>query len=400
MTEARNSRDLLVSAMGLSLCVATNVNVIIWGNPGQGKSSIINTITSSFGFHLETVIASISEPTDFSGLPYFEGGKTLRGRPLWVDNVITLAAEQKKTSVVFYDELSTAPPAVQAATLRPILEKAVGEHQMPLTTRSIAAANPPSVAANGWELSPPTANRFTHIDWIMDAEYFKEGFVNGWPSLPALRFRGNAATRKEMRSKAMSLVGIFVHRRPEFLDGTPDAFGGLSNARNTGFRASQYAFPSPRSWEAAAAIYSSFKLATLGDGTPGNPVRPVPDAVLAMLLEGTIGIAATKEFLNFVRTLDLPDPHALLDGQVAFETSKRPDLLEATLSSLATAYKSRPSVDRWKRWGDILSEMTDAGNGDIAYKNMLVWKDNRPEGALPTSRHSKSLSALLGELNT
>lgn len=391
-------RDLVATAMGLSLCIASNVNVIIWGNPGQGKTSILQSIAKSFGFHLETVIASISEPTDFSGLPYFENGKTLRGRPSWVDNVIskyeTSDPNQKKISIVFYDELSTAPPAVQAATLRPILEKAVGDHQMPMATRSIAAANPPSVAANGWELSPPTANRFTHLDWAMDAPYFKNGFVHGWPSIPALRFLGNGRQHWEMKAKAMSLVGVFINRRPELLDGTDQAFGSGLNRRNTGFKASQYAFPSPRSWEAAATLYANFQLARLEDGSP------LPDAVLTLLLEGTIGVAATTEFLNFVRTLDLPDPHALLDGTATFKKTGRPDLIEATLGSLVHAYKSNPTKERWIRWGDILSDLTTDGRGDIAYSNMKMWKQSRPEGAIPTPRHSKALGALLGQLGT
>lgn len=393
-TQVTNQRDLVATAMGLSLCIASNVNVIIWGNPGQGKTSILQSIAQSFGFHLETVIASISEPTDFSGLPYFEGGKTLRGRPSWVDNVIAQYAQNKKISIVFYDELSTAPPAVQAATLRPILEKAVGEHQMPMVTRSIAAANPPSIAANGWELSPPTANRFTHLDWAMDAEYFKRGFVNGWPSIPALRFVGDARQHWEMKAKAMSLVGVFISRRPELLDGTNQAFGSGpgTSRRNTGFKASQYAFASPRSWEAAATLYANFQLARLEDGSP------LPDAVLTLLLEGTIGVAATTEFLNFVRVLDLPDPHALLDGTTSFKKTGRPDLIEATLSSLAHAYKTNPTKERWIKWGDILSELTDNNKGDIAYSNMKVWKSVRPEGVLPTTRHSKALGALLSQL--
>lgn len=56
---------------------------------------------------------------------------------------------------LFLDELSTAPPAVQAAMLGVALERRVGDLVLPRAVQVVAAANPPERAADGWDLSPP-----------------------------------------------------------------------------------------------------------------------------------------------------------------------------------------------------------------------------------------------------
>lgn len=57
------------------------------------------------------------------------------------------------------DEISTAPPAVQAALLRVVLERVVGDLELPDGVAVIAAANPPEQAAGGWDLSATISRR-------------------------------------------------------------------------------------------------------------------------------------------------------------------------------------------------------------------------------------------------
>jgi len=45
---------------------------------------------------------------------------------------------------------------VQAALLRVVLERAVGDLTLPDEVAVVAAANPPEQAADGWDLSQPT----------------------------------------------------------------------------------------------------------------------------------------------------------------------------------------------------------------------------------------------------
>ncbi|NEA88457.1 AAA family ATPase, partial [Streptomyces sp. SID14436] len=118
---------------------------------------------------LTTVIASVHEPSDFSGLPVPGDDPAVQGVPMAPpDWAVRLVREGR--GLLFLDELSTAPPAVQAALLRLVLERRVGALRLPPGVRIVAAANPRASAADGWELSAPLANRFVHLPWVHDHE--------------------------------------------------------------------------------------------------------------------------------------------------------------------------------------------------------------------------------------
>jgi MoxR-like ATPase len=101
----------------LALAVSANLPVLLWGEPGIGKSARIEQLAAGLGVPLETVIASVHEPSDFAGLPVIgndpAGTGVTMAPPDWA---VRLAAAGH--GIVFFDELSSAPPAVQAALLR------------------------------------------------------------------------------------------------------------------------------------------------------------------------------------------------------------------------------------------------------------------------------------------
>lgn len=80
----------------------------------------MRAVAAEVGLHLETVIASIREPSDFAGLPIRVGSSVSFAPPRWAQAVVDHGG-----GIVVYNEVSTAPPAVQAALLRPILVVAV-----------------------------------------------------------------------------------------------------------------------------------------------------------------------------------------------------------------------------------------------------------------------------------
>lgn len=360
------------------------------------NTSVIQSICANYGIHLETVIASIREPSDFAGLPYFDEGMTRLAAPSWVFSVMKAANGKtsdgvRRIPMVFYDEISTAPPATQAALLRPILEGVVGEAKLPPSTRTVAAANPPGIAADGWDFSPPAANRFTHLDWELDAKTVKEGFTTGWPvvEIPGIP---KSSIRKQHVAHAKSLVGVFLGRNTKLVDAMPENFSGMAS-RGADFKAANYAFPSPRSWEVAARLYAAWNSARFADGS--KPQK----SVIHLLLTGTVGRIAAKEFLAFAEALDLPDPEALLRNPSSYEVPARGDQLDVLMSSLFSHYTSAPTLDKWQSWGDILATTVDAGKGDIAYTYMNKWNSLRPDGILPSKRQALSLQKLLTELS-
>ena len=109
------------------------------------------------------------------------GERVTLAPPGWAHRV----AAEPGPSIVFFDEWTTASPAVQAAALRPLTHGQVGVLQLPDRVSFGAAANPADVAASGWELAAPTANRFVHLDWRMPLDVYAESLVTGdWPVLP------------------------------------------------------------------------------------------------------------------------------------------------------------------------------------------------------------------------
>src|SRR6516165_11693296 len=165
------------AAEALGVAVAAGVPVLLWGAPGTGKTSAIRAMAGVMGLPCETVIASIREPSDFAGLPIVVGDEVRFAPPAWARRLA-----EAGQGLLFLDELSTAPPAVQAALLRVVLERAVGDLTLPDDVAVVAAANPPEQAAGGWDLSPPLANRLCHLDWPVDQDRFVEALTSGWPS--------------------------------------------------------------------------------------------------------------------------------------------------------------------------------------------------------------------------
>lgn len=388
MLESRASDGFNLQSSSLALCIAVGVPVLLWGSPGIGKTSIMQDIAKGYGLHLETVIASIREPSDFSGLPYFDNGVMRLASPAWAHNVIK-KDQEGIPSLVFYDEISTAPPATQAALLRPILENVVGETEMPSTVRTVAAANPPRVASNGWDLTAPAANRFVHIDWQMDAQTMKNGFQNGWPQVQIPKF---PRSFPQMIKNSKIIVGQFIGSNPSLVSALPEA---KSRKKET-FTASDNAFPTPRSWEMVAKLYAAAKVARFADDTP------ISDGVLTTLVQGTVGVGAATEFLKYAKNIDLPDPKNVLANPAIFKDFSHMDKLNVMLSAVQSyvlalrQHKAYPQL--WKQWGNVLTHIYNNGRADIAFSYTKTWHRERPEGSMIDASQLQAFSAILKEL--
>src|SRR4051795_10491373 len=105
-----STQNTATAALGTA--VAARVPVLLWGAPGTGKTSAIRAMAGAMGWACETVIASIREPSDFAGLPIVVDGAVRFAAPTWARRL----ADEAKTgdaAILFLDEISTAPPAVQ-----------------------------------------------------------------------------------------------------------------------------------------------------------------------------------------------------------------------------------------------------------------------------------------------
>ena len=146
----------------IQIALEANQPLLITGAPGVGKTQVMRALARQRGWPIETIIASICEPSDLGGLPVIDNGGVRRVPPRWATNLAKLCKDGTP-GIMFFDELSTAAPANQAAVLRISQERVVGDLELPPSVRFASAANPVELSAGGWDLSAPLANRLCHL---------------------------------------------------------------------------------------------------------------------------------------------------------------------------------------------------------------------------------------------
>lgn len=278
--------------------IAADVPVLLWGAPGTGKTAVVRDLAAKAGAHLEVLVGSILDPVDVSGIPVPDAkGEVHLSPPAWVRRM-RAALDSGRDAWLFLDELSCAPSSVQAALLRVVQERHVGDVDI-TGCRMIAASNRAEHAADGGTLAAATANRWLHLDWqTPTASEWVIGESTGWgrtkPSPSALAVIG--------------LIGGFLTRFPAAIL-EPPKHGGSD------------AWPSPRSWSALVRVLTEA-------GGVTSPVAP-------MLANGLVGPGRGGEFFAWASAQDLPDPESVLAG--ATLKNLRPDQMGATLVAVATA---------------------------------------------------------------
>ncbi|MEW1891307.1 MULTISPECIES: AAA family ATPase [unclassified Streptomyces] len=324
----------------LALAVTANQPVLLWGEPGIGKSAGLEQLAAGLGLDLETVIASVHEPSDFAGLPVVGDDPATTGVPMAPpDWAVRLA--RKGQGLLFFDELSSAPPAVQAALLRVVLERRVGSLKLPDAVRIVAAANPPSSAADGWHLSPPLANRFVHLHWTHDPRTVARGMAGTWPeaTVPVV----DPARTAGAVARARGAVSGFLTARPGLVHHLPADAEGRGRA-----------WPSPRTWDMALRLLAA-----------GYATGTGRDAVAAALT-GAVGDGAGIELLSYLENLDLPDPDRVLADPDAFALPERGDRQLAFLIAVVAAVQAEPTRPRWEAGWAVLAKAVAAGVPDVA----------------------------------
>jgi hypothetical protein len=304
-----------------------------------GKSSFIEGLADD-ALKVLTIIASIHDPTDFSGLPIHENGSVRYVAPAWIADF-----NDKPEGILFLDELSTCPPAVQAALLRVVFERRVGFEPLPDNVRIVAAANPPDLMVGGWELSPPMRNRFVHIDWDIRPELFTNALIEGWHKgeLAVIDPKQHAEVLPDWKIR----IAAFLKVSPELLHGDPGK--------------EKYGYASPRSWEYAAHLLAS--CAVLG-------LPPDLDLLRGCLGDGTA--VALAEYLN---NLKMPDPFDVLDGKVKVGISDLNDgeiyvLYSGMERVLLNQDHNANFLTHAAIFLDLTQELTHAGRRDVIFVSL------------------------------
>ena len=334
----------------MQILFAADIPVLLWGDPGTGKTHTIEAFAQRAGWQTVSVIASIHDPTDFAGLPVRTDAGVVFEPPAWARRT----AEYDGVSLVFFDEVNTATPATQNALMRVVLKGRVGDLDLGEGVRFAAAANPPSQNSAAWDLSAPLANRFAHLDWPVGFEDWKAGYLSGWPA-PEPFDLDPAAVDPYTAEMVKLLQTSFLATRPALLCEAPD-----NGAAPRGW-------PSPRSWERLAHCLAIADTAQVSDN------------VRLLIAAALVGDGAAVEYLAYLRNLDLPDPKELLAHPATFGELRRTDQQLAALDAVVAAAAANP-----KRWRDafrVCIVAASCGAPDVAASAAMRLAQSKPAAA-------------------
>lgn len=147
------------------LNVAPSMPVFIWGPPGIGKSALVRGFAEAVGLPCVSLLGSQLAPEDIIGVPQIVDGKSRFCPP-------TLIARDEPYCL-FLDELNACSHEVQKAFYSLVLDRRVGEFELPAGTIVIGAGNRAEDQAITRPLSSALVNRLIHVqlrasarDWL------------------------------------------------------------------------------------------------------------------------------------------------------------------------------------------------------------------------------------------
>lgn len=300
-------------ALALDTLIKAQIPVFIWGQPGVGKSQILAQVAKQQGKQVIDIRAVQMDPVDLKGLPHVNGD----GRAHWaIPDFLPRSGE----GVLFLDELNSAPQLVQAACYQLILDRRLGEYELPEGWAIVAAGNNETDRGVTTRMPTPLANRFAHFHATTD--------VDDWS-----RWAASHNIRAE--------IIAFIRFRPELLH----SFDAKSGEKS---------FPTPRSWERVSETL---------DADP-------PKEIEFQLYAALIGQAAAAELVGFLRIFrNLPSIDGILLNPGTANVPEDPATLYALSGALARRADDN-NIDRIKQYAERMpDEFTVLTMADASKRN-------------------------------
>lgn len=234
--------------------------IFLSGPPGAGKSAIVAAAAAlAFG---SAKADAADYFIDLRPSQMDQSGADLRFPMIDVKTkemrwVTSSEFPKSGRGILFIDELPQATAAQQAAFSQLILDRRIGTYELPEGWYVVAAGNRDSDRAATNRMPSHIANRFTHIEFEVDA--------NDWYDWA-------------YKNEVNPMVIAFLQFKPEWLHK---------------FDAKQRVNPTCRTWE--------FVSDDLNEGE-------IDDRDMLEIISGTVGQTAATEFVGFVRVFrELPD---------------------------------------------------------------------------------------------
>jgi AAA domain (dynein-related subfamily) len=241
----------------LLLHAAVTRPVFIWGQPGIGKSSLVEEFAAQVGLECETLLGTQLAAEDLIGVPRIVGaGDRARSRFCPPESIA-----RDEPFVLFLDELNSSSHEVQKAFYSLILDRRLGSYRLHPQSVVIGAGNRSQDSAIVRPMSSALINRMVHVhlvsnprDWLAWA---RSNEVHPW-------------------------VVDYISQRPDHLTTPPPRH--------------EEPFSTPRAWHILSDLLHSYRA-----GQPGGP--GLPDELLRVLALGTVSPAHAGQFCGYIRQI-------------------------------------------------------------------------------------------------
>jgi MoxR-like ATPase len=335
----------------------TKVPTMIWSDPGMGKTSTVKFVGRQLGVETEMRSGNKSDPTDFSGIPYLldrqENGNSGEKILNFSEPKYVRIMKNNPNGILFFDEITTCPPVIQSALLSIIQDCEFGEFSIPQTIFRVAAGNYNTVAGTH-NMSLALMNRFCHIFYELDMEYFLDGFVSGWANYELAKINTPAQQIDKVIDYRIKFAN-FLKENPMYIEGFPK--DGTANNK-------EVAYPTPRSWEMVVKILSVLD-------------KNEPDYI-EELVKGCVGEAAGTLFLKFIEKdkglrLDIPRL-AGREDKFVLPNPDRHDHVSQIMAAVVYYLEQNPKkyFNLWLRTLDLLHNENGQFGDYAAYDNFIM----------------------------
>lgn len=329
----------------LAKAITEQLNVLIVGGPGVGKTSIIKLAAQLANAQLVISHPAVADPTDAKGFPWMDKGDKHASFKPFGDLARVLSAGEQLL-LWFLDDLGQAPASVQASYMPWLLERQCAGNHLPENVVVMAATNRRTDRANVSGVLEPVKSRFAAIVTL-------EPDVDEWCEW-ALK-----------KPKMPPEVVAYIRFQPDDLN----QFVPTADLVNC---------PVPRTWEAAGRIIK------LG----------LPADIEAAALTGAIGEGTTAKLMGFLRMFRaLPSIDAILQNPNGAAIPHETNVLYA----VSTALASRADAQNCGKIFRYAERLVEANHGEFAALTLLDSCRRDPKIML-TPHYVKLAAGELGQL--
>ncbi len=277
---------------GIEAALKSKLVAMVLGSPACGKSDVIREIASKYNLKVIDFRLSQCDPTTLDGFPTISNGQAtfipmdifpLEGSPLPKDE----HGNEMAGWLLFFDEITSAVPAVQAAAYKIVLDRMVGSHHLHKNVAIVAAGNLETDNAVVEPMSTALQSRLVTLELEVHLDDWLE-----WAATKDIDHRIAAF----LRFKPSNLYTF----KPDHTD---------------------FTYAAPRTWNFANKLLKQID---------------VSDAVALPLLAGTISEGVANEFLVFCRIYEsLPTIAQIIKTPKSLHVPDEPSVLFALTGSIA-----------------------------------------------------------------